>query len=632
MRWDIEPDVDLEVFITGAGPFDDPFTAPIVDVTDKIRGGGINIKRGRSDEFTSFQAGSCSFTLKNDGREFDPTRTVVALDLPGAAGATATTPDHAAFALSGDLYVKLRLSMDDWSPGGFGVIFAGQWPNAAPNNGWLFGTNAAGNLVFSWTTAGTTTITRTSTAVPAFADGSIHWVDVLIDVNNGAAGHDVTFRTSEDGQTWSQLGTTITTGGTTSIFNSTAVLAISDILPFAGQVYELEVRNGGMTSPVVANPDFTTLEPDTASFTDRTGKVWTVNGTASVGYDDDASPFAPILKPLRLVIVQATYGGVGYQLFVGFIDGWPRGWTKATGSVDIVAHDHIAVMARTETAPSRGVLVLDHPEDGKLDRGRLSGDLPEEFTGERILSLLQLGGFGTRPETLQIDTGLTRVLEVEPAGNILGLVQAAEVAEAGFFYVSKNGRITFLDRHARFLEDRIGDVQAVFTDSQYMALEVDHDLTQVWNDVAFSRPDGNEQRAVDAVSVLDYGYISRRQEIPVVSDGETQARAEFWVDRFGRPQDRPAPIVVNPRKNMAALFPKLAGRELLDRIQIQRTPLGVPPTVTYTGLVESIDHRITNESWLTTLSISPIDVSEGDEFMILDDATLGQLDVGALAY
>jgi hypothetical protein len=632
MRWGIEPDVDIQVLVTGAGPFDDPFTAPIVDVTRYLRGGGITIKRGRSDEFTSFQAGSCSFTLKNDNREFDPTRTVVALDLPGVAGSTASTSDHADLAPSGDLYVKARLSMDDWSPGGLGAIFVGQWPNVSGNNGWFFGASAAGNLVFSWTTAGTTTITRTSTAVTGFADGSTHWVDVLIDVNNGAAGHDVRFRTSEDGRTWTQLGTTITTAGTTSIFNSTAVLAVGDILPLAGQVYELDVRIGGMVGITAANPRFDAEPPGTRSFTDAAGRVWTVNGTAMVGYDDDASPFAAVLKPARLVIVQATYQSVQYPLFVGFIDGWPRGWTKSTGSVDIVAHDHTSVIARTQTSPSLGVLVLDHPDDGKLDRGRLSGDLPEQYSGERILSLLQLGGFGTRPETLQVDTGLTRVLEVEPTGNILGLVQAAEQAEAGFFFVSKQGRITFLDRHSRFQDTRIGDVQAVFTDSQYSALEVDHDLTQVSNDVAYTRPDGNEQRVVDDVSVHDYGYLSRRQEIPVVSDGETQARAEFWVDRYGRPQDRPAPIVISPRKNMAALFPKVAGRELLDRIQVERTPLGVAPTTTYTGLVESIEHRITNQSWATTLAISPIDVSEGDDFLVLDDATLGQINMHSLAY
>jgi len=632
MQWAAEPDVDIQVLVTGAGPFDDAFTPPIVDVTRYLRGGGITIKRGRSDEFTAFQSGSCSFTLKNDNREFDPTRTVVALDLPGVAGSTATTPDHADLEPTGDLYVRAKLSMDDWTFGGLGTIFVGQWPNVSGNNSWFFGTNAAGNLVFSWTTAGTTTITRTSTAIPPFVNGSIHWVDVFIDVNNGAAGHDVIFRTSEDGRTWTQLGTTVTTAGTTSIFNSTAVLAVGDILSYAGQVYELEVRNGGMLGIPVATPDFSAQPVGTRSFTDDAGRVWTINGTAAIRYNDAASPFAAILKPLRLVIVQATYQSVQYPLFVGFIDGWPRGWTKSTGSVDIVAHDHLAVMARTQTSPSLGALVLDHPDDGKLDRGRLAGDLPEQNSGERIISLLQLAGFSSAYGAFQIDTGLTRVLAVEPTGNILGLIQAAEQAEAGFFYAAKNGQITFLDRHSRFQDTRIGDVQKVFTDSQYSTLEVDHNLTQVSNDVTFSRPDGSEQRAVDDVSVHDYGYISLNQEIPVVSDGETQSRAEFWIDRYGRPHDRPSPIVLSPRKNMPALFPATAGRELLDRIQVERTPLGIAPTQTFTGLVESIEHRITNETWVTTLGTSPIDVSEGDDFLILNDATLGQINMHTLAY
>lgn len=419
-RWEVEPDVQLRVVIAGAGPFDNPFTPPFIDVTDKIRGGGITIKRGRSDEFTAFQAGTCSFTLKNDNRDFDPS-----------------------------------------------------------------------NL---------------------------------------------------------------------------------------------------------------------------------------------SSPYIDILKPSRVVVVDAFYAGVEYRLFLGYIDGWPRGWTKTTGSVQIVAHDQLAVMARTLTSPSLGTLVLDHPDDGKLDRGRLAGDLPQQFTGERVRALLQLAGFGTAPGFLALDTGVTEVVDVEPTGNILGLIQAAEQAEAGFFFVTRDGEITFLDRHSRFQDTRIGDVQAVFTDSQYASLEVDHNLTQVWNDVAFTRPEGTEQRVVDDESVHDYGYLSMRQEIPVVSDPEAYARADFWVDRYGQPQDRPAPIVINPRKNMPVLFPQVAGRELLDRIQVQRTPLGVGSTVTYTELVESIEHRITNSSWVTTLSGSPIDVSEGDDFLVLDDVTLGQLDSHTLAY
>jgi hypothetical protein len=418
--WEVESTVELRVVIGAAGPFDHPFTTPVHDITNLIRGGGITIRRGRSDEFTTFQSGSCSFALKNDNREFDPT-----------------------------------------------------------------------NL---------------------------------------------------------------------------------------------------------------------------------------------SSPYIGVLKPLRLLVVTARYGGVEYPLFLGYVDGWPRGWTKTTGSVNIVAHDQLSVMARTQTSPSLGVLVLNHPDDGKLDKARLAGDLPQQFTGERVRALLQLAGFGTEPSFLAVDMGLTTVIGVEPTGNILGLIQQAEAAEAGFFFVGRDGRIIFLDRHSRFQDTRSANVQAVFTDSQYTNLEVDHHLTQVWNDVVFTRPGGTEQRMLDDDSVHDYGYISYRQEIPVVSDGETLARAEFWRDRYGQPQDRPAPIVISPRKNMLLLFPRVAGVELLDRIQVQRTPLGVTPTVTYTGLVESIEHRITNQSWETTLGISPIDVSEGDDFMVLNHATLGQINTHTLAY
>lgn len=420
MEWQIEPDVDLQVIIFEAGPFDNPFSTS-VDVTRFVGRGEVTIKRGRSDEFTSFNSGSCSFTLKNDNREFDPS-------------------------------------------------------------------NAS-------------------------------------------------------------------------------------------------------------------------------------------------SPYIDILKPLRRMQVIATYAGVVHVLFTGYIDAWPRGWTKTTGSVPIVAHDAITVMARAKTSPSLGVLVLDHPSDGRLDKGRLAGDLPEQYSGERILSLLQLAGFALGA-TLNIDTGLTRVVPVEPTGSILQLIQVAERAEAGFFMVDKDGIIRFYDRHSRFQESRIANVQRVFTDSQYAGLEVDHNLTQVWNDVVFNAPDGPEQRETDDASIHDYGVLTFSEELPVLSDPEAASRAQFFIQRYSQPQDRPAPITVSPRRNMPILFPAVAGRELLDRIQTQRTPLGVGPTVTYTGLVESIEHRITNQSWETTLGTSPIDVSDGSEaiFLIIDHSTLGNLDQETLAY
>lgn len=639
MRWEIEPDVDLRVLLWGSvGPYDNAFAQPIYDITRYVRGQGIEIKRGRSDEFQGFQAGICKISLKNNGREFDPSLTGTWLELPGVAGSTATAMDSTSFGIT-DLDIRVWASAVDWTPGGFGKVLLSQWGSAG-NEGWLFGLSSAGNLQLSFTTDGTTDLNRTSTVVPGFVDGSSQWIRATLDANNGAAGHDVKFWRSIDGVTWVQVGTTVTTAGTVTPFNSSADMIIGDIsaggLTWAGNVRKVEVRNG-IDGVIVADPDFTGLSTHHMDLTDRRGNEWMVNGAAMIGYDDDASPFAPALQPMRRLQVIATYNETDRVLFTGYVDGWPRTWTSTTGTVDVTATDALGVMARAVISPSHGVLTLDDPIHGRLDAGRLAGDLPEQTSGERVTSLLQLAGF-TAGANLIADTGLTQVMEIEPTGNILQLVQDAELAEAGFFFVDKDGQFQFYDRHSRFQKLRTADVQAVFTDDQYSGLEVDRNLTQVWNDVTFSRPtmadhdEPNHQHFTDHQSLHDLGILSYSRELPVISDGETLARAEFWVDRYGHPKDRPSPITVRPRKNMAALFAVCAGMELLDRVQILRTPLQVGPTTTFTGLVEQVEHRITNESWETTFAISLIDVDDGAGFLILDDATLGQLGVGALAY
>jgi hypothetical protein len=346
-----------------------------------------------------------------------------------------------------------------------------------------------------------------------------------------------------------------------------------------------------------------------------------------------SSPFLEILRPMRRVQVVVIYNStLLYSLFVGYVDGWPRAWTKTTGSVEVVCHDSLAAMARAKISPSHGVLTLDDMHHGRLDFGRLAGDLPEQTTSERVLALLQLAGF-TSGTDAEVDNGVTNVVAASPEGNILSLIQDAEAAESGFFFVDSEGVIRFFNRHARFLKDRSANVQMTLDDEQYTGLEVQRNLNQVWNDVAFTRPGGEgPMMAGDQESLHDFGILSYDRELPVVSDGELQGRADFFISRYSQPLDRPTPIEVRPRKDMATLFPFVNGVELLDRIEIERTPLGVGATTTFTGLVEQITHDITNDDWVTTLATSPVDVDDDDDFLTLDDLVDGQLDIGAVAY
>lgn len=273
-----------------------------VDLSSRVL--GATWTQGRADELEPHPAGTATVVLKNDDRVLDPDYTAgtyfgqllprvpfrlrsrwSSLDLPASAGAGATTPDHASLAFT-DLDVRVQLAMDDWTPGGFGQTMAGQWGSAG-NEGWQFSVNTSGNLVLSFTTDGTTDLVRTSTAATGFTDGSDHWVRVTLDANNGAAGHDVRFYTSSDGASWTQLGSTVTTAGTVTPFNSTANLTVGS--PVAGldpaaAVRYFEMRSG-IDGVVVASADFLGLEPGTTSFRDSSDKLWTVGGGAVVQID-----------------------------------------------------------------------------------------------------------------------------------------------------------------------------------------------------------------------------------------------------------------------------------------------------------------------------------------------------------
>lgn len=275
-----------------------------VDVSSRVLSASWN--QGRDDELDQFPAGTATVLLKNDDRVLDPDYTAgtyfgqllprvpfrlrsqwSSLRTPATSGANVTTPDHASLAFT-DLDVRMQLAMDDWTPGGFGAALGGQWSSPSQES-WLLGVSTGGNLSLTFTTDGSTDLARTSTAATGFTDGSDHWIRATLDANNGAAGHDVRFYTSSDGVTWTQLGSTVTTAGTVTPFNSTGSLTIGS--PTAGLNAACDIRyfemRSGIDGTVVASADFLELEPGTTSFRDTSDKLWTVNGTAAVQIDTD---------------------------------------------------------------------------------------------------------------------------------------------------------------------------------------------------------------------------------------------------------------------------------------------------------------------------------------------------------
>jgi hypothetical protein len=153
---------------------------------------------------------------------------------------------------------------------------------------WLFVLKADGTLTFGWSDDGADTgaTYKGSGVATGFTDGTAHWVRVTIDVDNGAGDTDVTFYTSEDGATWSQLGAVQNAGFTTSIFSATAPVELGAIGAGTygyGAVQVLAARvydgiAGTLVADFDADRDFSSHSTLTSS---TTGEVWTFNRTTA---------------------------------------------------------------------------------------------------------------------------------------------------------------------------------------------------------------------------------------------------------------------------------------------------------------------------------------------------------------
>lgn len=201
------------------------------------------------------------------------------LHLPGTSGNYASTPDAAALDIVGDMELIARIAPTDWSPAADGYIIS-KFLTTGNQRSYSLALLTTGALQFQFSADGTTAVTKSSTAnLSALAANAVKWVRATMDVDNGAAGYDVKFYTSDDGSTWTQLGTTVTTATATSIFASTAVLELGSQNGgtsghFVGKILEAKVLTG-LAGSEVAHPVATI-----SGITDATGKTWTVNGTA----------------------------------------------------------------------------------------------------------------------------------------------------------------------------------------------------------------------------------------------------------------------------------------------------------------------------------------------------------------
>ncbi|MEU0671368.1 hypothetical protein ABZ330_00450 [Streptomyces sp. NPDC006172] len=208
------------------------------------------------------------------------------LSITGTGG-NAQTPDHASLDITGDMDIRLDARLANWDPG-TELDLAGRF-NFAGGASWRLYMGTHGRPIWAFSPNGGAGLWAfTATDWPAITPSGRLALRVTVDADNGSSVGQVRFYTATSiTGPWTQLGGTLSHTGVIGVFAGTAPLEVGAVAnlsspePLGGAIYKFELRNG-IDGTLVAAPDFTTQTPGTTSFTDSTGKVWTVTGAASV--------------------------------------------------------------------------------------------------------------------------------------------------------------------------------------------------------------------------------------------------------------------------------------------------------------------------------------------------------------
>ena len=242
-----------------------------------------------------------------------------------------------------------------------------------------------------------------------------------------------------------------------------------------------------------------------------------------------ASPYYELLTPMKKVTITATYNGVTYPIFAGFITGYQTIQPKEATDVTLTTITAVDALRLAQNAQISTVT------------GATAGDL----TGTRINQILDQIEW---PNSMRdVDTGLTHV-QNDPGTQrtALGACQTISTTEYGAFYVDATGSFVFQDRDVTV--SSIAGTPVFFTDDgtgiYYKdAAWVLNDVL-VFNKATVVRSGGTAQVAINQDSIdkyflhsyyvdnllmetdaeaLDYAraYVASRQETSVRCDALT---------------------------------------------------------------------------------------------------------------
>jgi len=346
-------------------------------------------------------------------------------------------------------------------------------------------------------------------------------------------------------------------------------------------------------------------------------------GTATVrildqnGYfnpQNPASPYYNYLNPMRKISITATYLGVAYPIFSGYITGYNTTTPKFTGDIVYTTITAVDGFRLFQNAQFFGV----------------AGAVAGETTGSRITKILDSISWPTALR--DIDTGLTTV-QADPATQrtALAALQTVATTEYGAIYMDAQGRLAFQDRAVTV--GSVAGTPKVFSDDgtgiNYFDVKWVFDDTQIYNKATITRLGGTVQTAIDQPSIDKFFTHSYNQSgLLMETDAEALNYAQAFIGSRKDTTVRVDELTLDLQQDgytagtIAALTLDFFSPVTVTTSQPNNT------TLSKTEQIFSVAHQITPSSWKVKYGTAE-PIIDG---FILDSALYGILDTSVLSY
>lgn len=192
--------------------------------------------------------------------------------------------DNAVTRPTGDMEVIVKATATDWTPAAGKVLVLSGSNGANPDINWYLYYNTGGTLTFS-RPSGATARVFTSSAATGITDGASKWIKVTYDQDNGAGNAECKFYLSDDGSTWTQLGTTQTYASTAAGNSNTTGITIGQAavsaVGHAGTIHRV-IAKDGIDGTTFLDADFESATPNVSQFTESSSNALTVTINSSI--------------------------------------------------------------------------------------------------------------------------------------------------------------------------------------------------------------------------------------------------------------------------------------------------------------------------------------------------------------